>query len=95
MPVDPVEPVVPVTGDPVEPDVLVTGLELLVPELLELDLEATCAVVAVVCDASAGSRPEISTTAIHIQVATNSATAPAITRRRMDRVRAARAWRIA
>ena len=82
--------------EPDEPDVLVTGLvlELLVPELLELDREATCAVVAV-CEASAGSRPEISTTAIHTQVATNSATAPAIARRRMDRVRAARARRFA
>ncbi len=102
-PVDPVDPVVPDEPDepeePEEPEVLVTGVwpELPVPELpevLELALAATCAVV-VACEASAGSRPEISTTAIHTHVATNTATAPAITRRRIVRVRAARASRFA
>jgi len=45
--------------------------------------------------ASAGSCPEISTSAIISHAATNSATAAEITRRRIERARAARALRSA
>jgi hypothetical protein len=82
-PVDPVEPLVP------EP----------VPELVVVVLAFEATVVpddaAVVCLASAGSCPETSTIAIINQVATNSATAPEITRRRIVRARAARTLRSA
>jgi hypothetical protein len=48
-----------------------------------------------VCAASAGSLPETSTTIINSQTATNNATAPAITRRLIARVRNARLCLIA
>jgi hypothetical protein len=50
---------------------------------------------AVVLLASAGSCPETSTSVIISQAATNSATAPEITRRRILRARAARSVRSA
>jgi hypothetical protein len=52
-------------------------------------------VVAVERLASAGSWPETSTSVIISQAATNSASDPAMTRRRIDRARAARALRSA
>jgi hypothetical protein len=57
-----------------------------------VDVAALAALDVVVAD-SAGSRPVISTSAMKIQTATNSDTAPAITRRRIVRTRAARASR--
>jgi hypothetical protein len=71
--------------DPVEPELLVVAV----------GVEATVVAVdaADVFLASAGSRPETSTTAIISQAATNRATALAITRRRIVRARATRALR--
>jgi hypothetical protein len=62
-----------------------------VPVLGELD----ATVVADDFLASAGSCPDTSTTVISSQVATNSATAPPMMRRRSIRARARRASRIA
>jgi hypothetical protein len=59
--------------------------------VVPLETEATVEVLR----ASAGSWPETRTTAINSQAARNRATAPATTRRRIMRTRAARAARIA
>jgi hypothetical protein len=60
------------------------------PELAEelLDTWELVLVAFAVCRASAGSRPVTSITVINSQVAMNSATTPAITRRRIIRTRA-------
>ena len=69
-------------------------LELEPDEVLLLgELDAT--VVAEECLASAGSCPDTSTIVISSQVATNSATAPPMMRRRIIRARARRAARAA
>jgi hypothetical protein len=57
-----------------------------------LDAVVAEEVVEVLWAASAGSCPEISTSAMNSQVATNSDRAAAITRRRIVRARTARAW---
>jgi hypothetical protein len=58
-----------------------------------LDAVVAVEVVEALWAASAGSCPEISTSAMNSQVATNSDKAAAITRRRIVRARTARAWR--
>jgi hypothetical protein len=77
----------------------VAELEAVEPELLVVAVGLDATVVpdgAVdVWLASAGSCPETSTSVIISHAATNSATAPEITRRRMVRARAARALRSA
>jgi hypothetical protein len=70
--------------DPVEPELLVVAV----------GVEATVVALDVFL-ASAGSWPETSTSVIISQPATNSATAPEITRRRIFRARAVRAVRSA
>jgi hypothetical protein len=87
-PEDPVElePALEFAAVPVLPLVAVVTVPLLVPSP-----EATATVD--VLRASAGSCPETSTTAINSQAARNSATAPATTRRRIVRIRPARAAR--
>jgi hypothetical protein len=73
-----------VVPEPDELDVIALPLE---------DVVAVLAALEVVVADSAGSRPVISTSAMKIQTATNSDTAPPITRRRIVRTRAARASR--
>ena len=94
----PLVPLVELPLDPVVEDVLPLFWELVepeVPEVLLVGLEAT--VVAgddLLPDdflASAGSCPETSTSVISSQAATNSASEPAMIRRRMVRTRAIRA----
>jgi hypothetical protein len=68
----------------------------LVEELLEtVELVLVAAAEFAVWRARAGSWPVTSTAVINSQVAMNSATRPAITRRRITRTRALRASRIA
>jgi hypothetical protein len=62
---------------------------------LVLVLAGAAAVVAVLFRARAGSWPEINSIVISSQVATNSASALATTRRRIPEMRAIRAWRTA
>jgi hypothetical protein len=88
------EPVDPL--DPVDPPELVDPLD---PEPVVVAVWSEATVVpddaVEVWLASAGSWPETRTIAIISQAATNSATAPEITRRRIVRTRAARALRSA
>jgi hypothetical protein len=63
--------------------------------VLGVDATVLTEEVAAVLRASAGSWPETSTIAIISQAATNSATAPEITHRRILRARAARSLRSA
>jgi len=81
-----VVPVLTVPLLPEDPVLAAAGRE------LEVALEDVAA-EEVVCAASAGSCPETSTSAINSQVATNSPSAPEITRRRIVRARSARASR--
>jgi hypothetical protein len=77
--------------------VVVSVLRVVVVAVWLLGVEATVVAdePAVVLLASAGSCPETSTSVIVSQAATNSATAPEITRRRILRARAARSVRSA
>jgi hypothetical protein len=75
-----------------ELDAVPASSEELVVVVAVLALDAAADVV--VAD-SAGSRPVISTSAINIHAATNSDTAPVITRRRIVRTRTLRASRAA
>jgi hypothetical protein len=88
--------VVPVLPAVELPDVLVVAVELPPEPLPELEEVVVTAVVLAVAlrAARAGSCPVTSTTAIRSQAATNRASAPEITRRRIIRARARRAWRI-
>lgn len=90
LPLDVEEPVSPLEVDDVELP------ELAVPELVSVDVvpEPLEALLDTLRLASAGSCPLIRVTAISIHMATNSATAPPTTRRRMVRTRASRAVRI-
>jgi hypothetical protein len=76
-------------SEPLEPEPLVVVV------VLGVDATVVADDAVEVLRASAGSCPETSTIAIINQVATNSATAPEITRRRILRVRAARSLRSA
>ena len=88
-------PVVPVLPELELLDVLVVAVGVLPEPLPALEAVVVTAVLAVALRAArAGSWPETSTTAISSQVATNRASAPEITRRRIIRARARRAWRI-
>lgn len=93
---EPVEPE-PVDPEPVDPEPVEPELLVVVVVVVVLGVEAT--VVAEdpveVLRASAGSCPETSTIVIISQAATNSATAPEITRRRILLARAARSARSA
>jgi hypothetical protein len=92
VPVLPVLPALPVLE---LPDVLVVAAGVLPEPLPALEDVFVTVVLAVALRAArAGSWPETSTTAIRSQVATNRASAPEITRRRIIRARARRAWRI-
>jgi hypothetical protein len=71
------DPVEPVEDDPEEP--------------VDTEPDPDTVVVTAALRASAGSCPETSTTAINSHVATNRATAPAMTRLRIIRTRALRA----
>jgi hypothetical protein len=73
----------------------VDGLESLVVAVVVVVAGVDATVVADDLLASAGSCPETSTIAIISQAATNSATAPETTRRRIIRARAARSLRSA
>jgi hypothetical protein len=79
--------------DPLELFETLEPLELLATlEPVELvEVSEPLETVAVLCDASAGSWPLTSSTAISAHVARNSATAPVATRRLIVRVRARRA----
>jgi hypothetical protein len=81
------EPLLWALVEPVEPEL----------EVVTVGFDATVVAddVVDVWLASAGSRPETSRSVIISQAATNSATAPEITRRRIVRARAARALRSA
>jgi hypothetical protein len=87
--------------DPAEPELLVVvvGVVVVVVVVLAVVLGVEATVVAEdpvdALRASAGSCPETRTTAIISHAATNSATAPEITRRRILRARAARSPRSA
>jgi hypothetical protein len=78
--------------EPVEP---VEPVLVLVVIVLGVDATVVADDAVEVLLASAGSCPETSTIVIISQAATNSATAPEITRRRILRVRAARSLRSA
>jgi hypothetical protein len=86
-------------SEPLEPEplvvVVVLGVDATVVVVLGVDATVVADDAVEVLRASAGSCPETSTIAIINQVATNSATAPEITRRRILRVRAARSLRSA
>jgi hypothetical protein len=71
--------------------VVVVGVVVVVEDVAVVAVRTTAALLR----ASAGSWPEASVTRISSQVAANSATAPAITRRRSIRTRPARAALIA
>jgi hypothetical protein len=89
-------PLLPLEPEPEDDDVdpLLCELDVL-PDELVVGLDATVVadddVLADVFFASAGSWPETSTSVIISQAATNSATDPAMIRRRMVRARATRA----
>ena len=79
-------------SEPLEPEPLVVVVVVVV---LGVDATVVADDAVEVLRASAGSCPETSTIAIINQAATNNATAPEITRRRIFRVRAARSLRSA
>jgi hypothetical protein len=83
------------TPVPDEPEPLVLGVVAEVVAALGVDATLLAEDEVDVLPASAGSCPETSASVIISQAATNSATAPEITRRRILRARAARAARSA
>jgi hypothetical protein len=97
LPPEVVVPELPLLVEPLVPlEVLVVGCVVVVVVVVVVDPElAATAAVDDVCAASAGSWPEMRTRAIISHAATNTATAPEITRRRILRTRAARASRAA
>jgi hypothetical protein len=91
---EPVEPVLVLVAPVLEPVALFVLVPVLEPVLEAVPVFELVVWAVVVWLASAGSWPVTSISVIRSQVATNSATAPAITRWRIARTRAARAARM-
>jgi hypothetical protein len=92
---EPVEPVLVLVAPVLEPVALFVLVPVLEPVLEAVPVFELVVWAVVVWLASAGSWPVTSISVISSQVATNRATAPAITRLRMVRTRALRACLIA